>query len=434
MNHAVDHDARALSSRTRNGREAVVIGAGLVGLGTAYWLVNALRDWRVTVLEKEQGVARHQSSHNSGVLHAGLYYKPGSLKARLAVEGIRRMVRFCETHGIAHERCGKLVVAVTDEEVPRLRELLERGTANGLTGLEWLDIERAREIEPHVAGVAAVRVPEEGIADYPAVAEALRREIERAGGRVVTGARVKGITERGGGWMIETEAGEFEASRFVNCAGLHSDRVARLAGADEGVRIVPFRGEYYQLRPGRELVRHLVYPVPDPAFPFLGVHFTRMIHGGVEAGPNAVLALAREGYSKWNVSMRDAAETIGFPGIWRFLRRYPGVSLGEVKRSLSKSSFARSLARLVPGVTADDLAPGGAGVRAQAMDRSGALLQDFVFVRRPNALHVLNAPSPAATASLAIGEMVGRALFGDVVRGRERDRQVVEGASDDEGR
>jgi L-2-hydroxyglutarate oxidase len=401
-----------------------IVGAGLVGLGTAYWLVNALPDWQVTVLDKESGVARHQSSHNSGVLHAGLYYKPGSIKARMAVDGIRRMVRFCEMHGIAHERCGKLVVAVTDDEVPRLRELLSRGQANGLQGLEWLDIERAREIEPHVTGVAAVRVPEEGIVDYPAVAETLRREIERAGGEVITDAEVTGIRAQGSGWVLQTKAGDYEAARFVNCAGLHSDRIARLAGADEGVRIVPFRGEYYQLRGDRaSLVRNLIYPVPDPAFPFLGVHFTRLIHRDVdagrpwrvEAGPNAVLALAREGYRWSQVNVRDAAEAIGFPGIWRFLKKYPAVSFGEVRRSLSKRLFARSLARLVPEVTAADLAPGGAGVRAQAMDRSGALLQDFVLVRRPNALHVVNAPSPGATASLAIGEMVGRELFGDLV-------------------
>lgn len=396
-------------------RRVVVVGGGLVGLGAAYKMLRARPGLAVTVLEKEPAVARHQSGNNSGVLHAGLYYKPGSTKARLAVDGIRQMTAFCSAYGVPHEICGKLVVAVDEGELPRLRDLLERGRANGLAGLEWLGPERMREIEPHVGGVAAVRVPEEGIVDYPAVAAALAREIEAAGGRVVTGARVRALRRAGAadhaGWVAETTAGEMEADVLVNCAGLHCDRVAELAGERPALRIVPFRGEYFTLRPERaHLVRNLVYPVPDPAFPFLGVHFTRMIRGGVECGPNAVLALAREGYRKADVSPRDVADALTFPGLWRFLRRYPATSWGEVRRSFSKELFARSLRRLVPEVRAADLAPGGAGVRAQAMLPNGDLVQDFYLLSRPSALHVLNAPSPGATASLAIGDEIVRLL------------------------
>jgi len=407
------HAVAACRRRRMSARRVTVIGGGLVGLAAAYKLLRAHPGLAVTVVEKEAGVGRHQSGHNSGVLHAGLYYKPGSAKARLAVDGIRQMRAFCSEHGIAHEVCGKLVVAVDDAEVPRLRELQARGTANGLAGLAWLDGAAMREIEPHVAGVAAVRVPEEGIADYPAVSRALAERIAALGGTVRLGAGVHGLRRLNGGtprWAVQTAAGDVEADLLVNCAGLHCDRVARLAGERPALRIVPFRGEYYQLRPERAgLVRHLVYPVPDPAFPFLGVHFTRMIHGGVECGPNAVLALAREGYTKRDVRPLDVADAVGFPGLWRFLARYPGMSWMEVRRWFSRRLFAGALQRLVPEVQERDLLPGGAGVRAQAMLPSGELVQDFVFLERPGAVHVLNAPSPGATASLAIGdEIVGR--------------------------
>ena len=385
----------------------LIIGGGIVGLAVARELLLRKPGASVCVLEKENAPGRHQSTHNSGVLHCGLYYKPGSLKARLAVRGIRLMTDFCREHEVAHEICGKVVVATDEAEVGRLRELEARGTQNGLEGLQWLDTAQLREIEPHAAGLAALRVPQEGIVDYQAVCNALVREIERLGGTFQTHARVQAIHDNLGGWLLETPAGEFEARYLINCAGLFSDHIAALAGTKNDIRIVPFRGEYFQLVPeARRLVRHLIYPVPDPAFPFLGVHFTRLIHGGIEAGPNAVLALAREGYRKTDIHPREAAEILAFPGLWNFLRRYPMMAWDEGRRSLSKTLFARSLQKLVPEVRAEHLAPGGSGVRAQAMSRDGTLLQDFHLVQKPRALHVINAPSPAATASLAIAEEV----------------------------
>lgn len=388
----------------------LVIGGGIVGLAVARELLLRQPGASICVLEKEDGPGRHQSTHNSGVLHCGLYYKPGSLKARLAVRGIRLMTDFCREHGVAHEICGKIVVATNESEVTRLRELEERGIQNGLKGLQWLDATQLREIEPHAAGLDALRVPQEGIVDYQAVCDALVREIERLGGIFQPRAAVVAIQDNLGGWVLETTAGEFEARYLINCAGLFSDRIATLAGTKNDIRIVPFRGEYFQLAPeARHLVRNLIYPVPDPAFPFLGVHFTRLIHGGIEAGPNAVLALAREGYRKTEIHPREAAEILAFPGLWNFLRRYPSMVWDEGRRSLSKPLFAQSLQKLVPEIRAEHLAPGGCGVRAQAMARDGTLLQDFHLIQKPRALHVINAPSPAATASLAIAEeIVGR--------------------------
>lgn len=389
----------------------VVIGGGIVGLAVAREILARLPSAAVTLLEKEAGVGRHQSSHNSGVLHAGLYYQPGSLKARLAVEGIRLMTAFCRQHGVAHEICGKVVVATEERELPALDVLWERGHRNGLRDLRRLAPAELAEIEPNVAGLAAIRVPEEGIVDYPAVCAALHRTIEAAGGTVRTSSRVSRIDETATGWVVATGTGEYACDYLVNCAGLFSDRVAELAGIRRQVRIVPFRGEYFLLRPeARSLVRHLVYPVPDARFPFLGVHFTRMIHGGVEAGPNAVLALAREGYSWRDFSARDVADAVGFPGLWRFMTKYPSLCSAEIIRSLSKTLACRSLQKLVPAITAADLQPGGAGVRAQAMHVDGTLIQDFWLEQRPRALHVLNAPSPAATASLAIARHVSDQL------------------------
>ena len=380
-------------------------------MATALKLARGRPDLRITVLEKEPRVASHQSTHNSGVLHAGLYYTPGSRKARLAVDGIRQMTAFCREYGVRHEICGKVVVAVHDDEVPRLRALLERGTANGLRGLRWLSGDELRAIEPHAAGVAAVRVPEEGIVDYRGVADAMWRSLATLGVEVVTGAEVRAVARRGATWRVETSAGDREADFLLNCAGLYSDRVARMAGATTDVRVVPFRGEYFVLRPERtSLVRHLIYPVPDPSFPFLGVHFTRMIGGGVECGPNAVLALAREGYRKRDVNPRDLADALTFRGLWRFIARYPRMTWTELRRSASKRLFAATLRRLVPDLRDDDLLPGGSGVRAQAMTPAGALVQDFEFAATQGALHVLNAPSPAATASLAIGDEIAREL------------------------
>jgi L-2-hydroxyglutarate oxidase len=386
-----------------------IIGGGLVGLGSALELKRLAPAVEVQLLEKESTVGRHQSTHNSGVLHAGLYYKPGSLKARLAVAGIRRMTEFCAVHGVAHEICGKLVVATTPDELPRLRTLLDRGTQNGLRGLRWLEPEAFREIEPAAAGLAAVHVPEEGIVDYAAVCSAMERDLRRQGVTVTLGARVTRIVREAGAQTLETTAGAFRADAIVNCAGLHCDRVAEAAGEGRPARIVPFRGEYFRLRAdASHLVRHLIYPVPDPTFPFLGVHFTRMIAGGVEAGPNAVLALAREGYSKWNVRPADVFDAVSYGGLWRFMRRHRAMAWDEVRRSFSRRLFCASLQRLVPAVQESDLEPGGSGVRAQAMLDDGTLVQDFQIVERPGALHVLNAPSPAATASLAIGEHVAR--------------------------
>lgn len=394
-------------------RRVVIIGGGIVGLAVARELIRRVPGIAVTLLEKEPGVGRHQSSHNSGVLHAGLYYQPGSLKARLAVEGIRLMTAFCQQHAIPHEICGKVVVATEPDELPALNQLWERGQRNGLRGLRRLAPAELREIEPHVAGVAAIQVPEEGIVDYPAVCAALQREIEAAGGTVRTASPVTRIDEHASGWIVGTPVAAHECDYLVNCAGLFSDRVAELAGIPRTVRIVPFRGEYFLLRPAAQaLVRNLVYPVPDARFPFLGVHFTRMIHGGVEAGPNAVLALAREGYSWRDVSPRDMADALGFPGLWKFLRKYPDLCVTEIVRSLNHRLACRALQKLVPALTPADLRPGGAGVRAQALHRDGTLIQDFWLEERPRALHVLNAPSPAATASLAIArELVGRLPF-----------------------
>jgi L-2-hydroxyglutarate oxidase LhgO len=388
-----------------------IVGGGIVGLAAAYRLLQRFPNARATVLEKESAVGQHQSGHNSGVLHCGLYYKPGSRRARLAVCGIRQMVEFCQRHSIRHEVCGKVVVAVSQEEKPRLEALLERGRENGLCGLRLLNAGELREIEPHTAGVAAIHVPQEGIADYPGVCDALVDEIRSRGAEVRCNAKVAAIRRSPEGWRIEHTSGDCACDFLITCAGLHSDRVAALTRTESGraddVKIVPFRGEYYLLRPERQfLVRNLIYPVPDPRFPFLGVHFTRMIRGGVECGPNAVLAFSREGYRKTEVSLRDLANALGFPGLWRFLRKYPDASWAELRRSFSKQLFCRTLQRLVPEIHIDDLLPGGAGVRAQAMSADGSLVDDFHFVEDDRAIHVVNAPSPGATASLAIGEEI----------------------------
>jgi L-2-hydroxyglutarate oxidase len=390
--------------------DVAVVGGGLVGLATAMALSE--RGVQVAVLEAEDNLASHQSGHNSGVIHSGLYYKPGSLKARLCVEGSRALVRFCEEEGIAWQRCGKLVLATEKEELPRLDELERRGRANGITGLRRLRAEEIREIEPHAVGIAGLHVPETGIVDYKGVARGYGRRIEAKGGQVLTGARVTAVRRDGSGLGVETPRGVVGCSRLVNCAGLQSDRVARLCGAEPDVRIVPFRGEYYEaVAEKRDLVRALIYPVPDPRFPFLGVHLTRMIGGGLEAGPNAVLALKREGYRWRDVSVRDSLDTAAWPGFWRLAGRFWKIGVYEVWRSLAKSAFVRDLQRLVPDIRSGDLYRAGAGVRAQALDRDGAPLDDFRIVETERAVHILNAPSPGATASMAIGrEVAGMAL------------------------
>ena len=388
----------------RHPTRALVIGGGIVGLATAFRLGQKLPDAEITVIEKESSVGRHQSGHNSGVLHAGLYYRPGSTKARLAVRGIRQMVAFCQEHSIPHEICGKLVVAAGAEELPRLRDLQERGRQNGLEGIRMLGPAEMREIEPHVGGVAALRVPQEGIVDYGKVCAALVSSIH---GRVETGARAYSLRQTAAGWIVSTTAGVFETDLLINCAGLHCDRVSEMAGLRREARILPFRGEYYKIKRERQsLVRNLIYPVPDPKFPFLGVHFTRLIHGGIEAGPNAVLAFAREGYRKTDVNPRDLFDALSYSGLWNFLGRHARMCWEETKRSFSRRLFCQSLQKLVPEIQPDDLEPGGAGVRAQAITPQGELMQDFYFVEQPHAIHVLNAPSPGATASLAIGEEI----------------------------
>lgn len=393
----------------------VIVGGGIVGLATALAVKDRQPGARVILLEKESSHGRHQSTHNSGVLHAGLYYRPGSLKAKFAVEGIRRMTRFCEQNAIAHQICGKLVVATTPDEVVRLKLLLERGRANGLRGLEWLTSDALKEIEPHAAGLAAVRVPEEGIVDYAAVCDAMARQFIGSGGTIRTGTRVTRIQRDGKAWMVLTTAGEFRAHHVITCAGLHSDRVAASSGEDREVRIIPFRGEYFKLRKSAEyLVKHLIYPVPDPTFPFLGVHFTRLIHGGVEAGPNAVLAFSREGYSKWRINATDLADSLAYKGLWAFMRNHRNMAWQELRRSFSRKLFCRSLQRLVPAIQESDLTEGGAGVRAQAMRPDGSLVDDFHLIERPGIIHVLNAPSPAATASLAIGAHLADRVLANV--------------------
>ena len=387
--------------------KVVIVGGGLVGLGTARALRAKYPTARITLVDKEAQFGAHQSTHNSGVLHSGLYYQPGSARARLVRRGITQMVEYCHARGVLHDQCGKLVVAASENEVPRLNALFERGRQNGLQGLRLLSAAEAREIEPHVNVVAAVRVPEEGIVDYRGVVDALAADLAAAGVELHADAPVTSIARDGSGWRVQAGAHDIACDFIVTCGGLHSDRLARLAGERPTTRIVGFRGEYFVLKPDRaHLVKGLIYPVPDPSFPFLGVHFTRLARGGVECGPNAVLALDREGYRRWSFNARDAASALTFPGLWRFIGRYTGMTLFELRRSLSKDVFVKSLQRLVPEITGDDLLPGPVGVRAQAMKPDGSFVDDFDFLERPNALHVLNAPSPAATACLAIGEEI----------------------------
>jgi (S)-2-hydroxyglutarate dehydrogenase len=388
-------------------QDVIIIGGGIVGLATAFRLLETRPAARVLLLEKEPRLATHQTGNNSGVLHSGLYYKPGSEKARLSVSGLQQMTAFCREHGIAHEICGKIVVAASADELPRLENLWERGHANGLQGLRKLNPAQIKKIEPHAAGLAAIHVPQEGIVDYPGVCEKLGELIRRRGGEIRLKTRVEKIVSDGGERIVETSAGTFRAKFVVACGGLHADRLVKAAGQKPAAKIIPFRGEYFQIKNERgHLVRNLIYPVPDPKFPFLGVHFTRLIHGGIEAGPNAVLAFAREGYRWSDINPRDLAESLCFPGLWKFLAAYPSLCGYEIRRSLSKREFCRSLQRLVPEIREDDLETGGAGVRAQAMTTDGKLVEDFHFEEARGILHVVNAPSPAATASLAIGSKI----------------------------
>ena len=388
--------------------DTAVIGAGLVGLASARALLEE-EGGSLVVLEAEDRPAAHQSGNNSGVIHSGLYYRPGSLKARLCAEGRTRLERYAEEHGVSWERCGKVVVATDAAQLPALDELERRGAANGLDGIVRLGPEGLREHEPHVTGVEGLFVPHTGIADYVGLARAYARDVEARGGEVRLRQAAGSIERRPEGFVIDTPGGSLIARRLLNCAGAQSDRVARRAGLRPKARIVPFRGEYKLLRPERaHLVRHLIYPVPDPRFPFLGVHFTRRIEGGIEAGPNAVLALSRNGYRWRDVSPTDLLEMASFTGFWRMGARYWRTGFGEMVRSLSSAAFTRALRVLLPEITEADLVPGGAGVRAQALGPDGKLLDDFHVETQPNGVHVLCAPSPAATASLAIGAEIAR--------------------------
>ena len=389
--------------------DVLVVGGGIVGLAAAREILTRRPGVSLAVVDKESSVGRHQTGHNSGVIHSGIYYAPGSLKARLCVEGASLMYEFCEGNGIPADRCGKLIVATTDSELPALDELYRRGTANGVPGLEMVGPAGIREREPHCAGIRAIWSPGTGIVDFSRVAEAMAGDVTRLGGEILTGHMVVGLTAAAGSISVRTGRGEFTAARVLTCAGLHSDRVAMMSGAPEEPHIVPFRGDYWQLRPERRhLARNLIYPVPDPKFPFLGVHFTRRItDDAVWLGPNAVLALAREGYRRSNLRLSDLTHTLGYPGFRRMARRYWRTGATEVYRDLSKRAFVAACQRFVPELTHTDVMPGPSGIRAQSVARDGALVDDFVFNIQGNQLmHVRNAPSPAATSCLAIGQLI----------------------------
>ncbi len=387
--------------------DVAIIGGGIIGLSTAMHLTQRNPDLRVAVLEKEAELATHQTGHNSGVIHSGIYYRPGSHKANFCVAGVQKLLQFCDENEIEYERCGKVIVATDESELGRLENLRERGVANGVEGLEIIGPERLREIEPHAAGIRALWAPGTGIANYPKVAQVYATKFAHDGGDIFTEAPLQRISRRGETLALETPKGTVQANHIINCAGLYADRVARMIEERVDVRIVPFRGEYFTLRPeSHHLVSGLIYPVPDPRFPFLGVHYTRNIWGSVEAGPNAVLALSREGYRKRDFRLDETLGTFTYPGFWKMTSKHWRTGLSEMRRSYSKGVFLRDLKRLLPEIREEDLAPGGSGVRAQAVDRNGALLDDFSIIRGREAVHVLNAPSPGATSSLSIGEHI----------------------------
>lgn len=390
--------------------DVAIIGGGIVGLATAYHLAQQYPNQRLLVLEKEGAVAFHQTGRNSGVLHSGIYYRPGSLKAENCREGRKALVAFCEREGVAYEVCGKVIVAVNEAERPRLHAIAERGRQNGIA-CERIGPERLREREPHAAGIEALYVPEAGIVDYVGVCRALARNLEARGHRLVFHAKVTAIQVRPDGLTLDTLAGEVTTRYVVNCAGLYADRVAKMSGQNPEVQVVPFRGAYYQLRPhARHLVRHLVYPVPDPAYPFLGVHFTRMIDGRIECGPSAIIAFAREGYTLGTVHLPELLEILGFPGFWQLSRRHWRKGLLEIRQALSKAFYLATLQRLIPAVRQDDLEPAPAGVRAQALYPDGTMVDDFLIRETDRVVNVCNAASPAATACLGVGRLVGERL------------------------
>ena len=386
--------------------DLAVVGGGIVGLATAYQFIKRLPGKRVVVLEKEARVAEHQTGHNSGVLHSGIYYKPGSLKAINCRAGKKAMEAFCSAEGIAHEICGKVIVAIDDKDLPSLQRIYERGVANGIN-CSIIDKARLNELEPHAAGIKAIHVPEAGIVNYRQVCERLAQRVRESGGEVVFGAKVTGVKHHSDGVTVQTAVGEYSASQLVNCAGLHSDRVAKLTGQKPAAKIIPFRGEYFELKhSAHHLCKNLIYPTPDPAFPFLGVHFTRMIDGSVECGPNAVLDFGREGYKFFSVNPYDLFESLTYPGFIRMALKHWKMGMGEMWRSLSKQAFVRALQRLVPEIKAEDLESAPAGIRAQAVSPDGGLVDDFLIQEADRVVNVCNAPSPAATASLQIGETI----------------------------
>lgn len=383
-----------------------VVGGGILGLSTGMHLLKRFPGAKVRVIEKEQSWASHQTGNNSGVIHSGIYYKPGSFKARFAREGSRTMVAFCKEHGIPHDVCGKVIIATRPEELPLLENLYKRGLENGLP-VTKITAEEVKETEPHVACLGGIRVPTTGITSYRQVSAKYAELIREAGGELTLGTKVEGIIGDGAEKVVSTTSGDYHTKFLINCGGLHSDRLAKMDGEDPGAKIVPFRGEYYELAPERRsLVKTLIYPVPNPAFPFLGVHFTRMIDGSVHAGPNAVLAFKREGYRKSDFDFRDFAATMMFGGFWKLAKKHFKDGAEEMHRSFSKAAFVRSLQQLIPEVTSEDLVPCHAGVRAQALMNDGNLVDDFLIINGRNSMHVCNAPSPAATASLEIGKTI----------------------------
>ena len=387
--------------------DVVVVGGGIIGLATSMKLTQDFPNLKVAVLEKEEEVAQHQTGHNSGVIHAGIYYAPGSQKANFCSTGGKLLRDFCDEYGIAYDMCGKLIVATDDSEVPQLEELFKRGTENGAQGLRMVNQEEIKDIEPYSAGVKAILSPNTGIIDYFDVSQAYATRMRENGGDLLTNVEVISIENKDNLVYINTTSGTVVAKYVLNCAGLHADTVARMMGVDVGVKIVPFRGEYFSMIPEKEhMVKGLIYPVPDPSMPFLGVHFTRRINGSVEAGPNAVLAFAREGYKKTDVNLKDTLGTLSYSGFWKMSAKYWKVGMHEQYRSLVKGVFVKSLQKLMPEITRDDLGDPGAGVRAQVIDSNGGLLQDFAIEASANAIHVLSAPSPGATSSLTISEYI----------------------------
>ncbi|MDW9380306.1 L-2-hydroxyglutarate oxidase [Chryseobacterium sp. JV558] len=391
--------------------DIIIIGAGLVGLATAYQTKLKNPDSKILILEKENDVALHQSGHNSGVIHSGIYYKPGSLKAKNCIEGYNSVINFAEKHGIRYDLCGKIIVATSQEELSLLDNIYKRGVENGLQDLKYLSREEFREIEPHCEGVKAIKVPQTGIIDYPGIAKKIKELFEELGGEVRFNNEVKNIIDKGSEIIVNTNISEFKTKKLISCAGLYSDKITKMTNEKNDVVIIPFRGEYYKIKDEKKyLVKHLIYPVPDPSFPFLGVHFTRMIDGNIEAGPNAVLAFKKEGYHFFDFNFNETMQTMLWPGFRKIVAKYGKTGMGEMHRSLSKSAFTKALQKLLPEIQENDLVAGGSGVRAQACDRNGGLIDDFDIVKNGNIIHVRNAPSPAATSCLSIGNKISELI------------------------